>query len=424
MAAAARLHDPIGHSPTMSWLVRGLIAGAAIATAGVLIVGTGGLAAVALVGGIAAMGAGLGEVLSTMSWAPKEVCGTIAATGSSNVFTNGVQAARAYLDLATCLKHPGPPLPISTGSSTVFINNVPAARVNDTIACGAVITSGSNNVYIGGGLSGPKSPENLVPGWVHGALLVVGFGAAVAGGAAAGLGSLAAVAVATVGFGGAILGGMGAAWLGGKIFGDGSDGQKWCAFGGAVIGGTLAGAGATAGFRFATIERAPFQLPEPEAPQVRVMPEQEPALPSNLAEPDATGATSVRPLNPGTRFYVNREGEVLDAKTYSRNTKFRAGVRDEVWTEAEAVNPETNRVTDPLSGEFMNKAEPWDMGHRPGMEYWKERDNAINQWLDSRAFTTRKEFLDTMNDPSRYRPELPSSNRSHKGEDHSNDFYE
>jgi hypothetical protein len=58
------------------------------------------------------------------------------------------------------------------------------------------------------------------------------------------------------------------------------------------------------------------------------------------------------------------------------------------------------------------------------MEYWKERDNAINKWLNEREHTSRKEFLDKMNDPKRYRPELPSSNRSHRGEDASLDFWE
>lgn len=71
----------------------------------------------------------------------------------------------------------------------------------------------------------------------------------------------------------------------------------------------------------------------------------------------------------------------------------------------------------------MNKSDSWQMGHRPGMEYWKERDYAINLWLEKRELTTRKEFLDKMNDPSRYQPELPASNRSHSGEDKSNDFW-
>lgn len=136
----------------------------------------------------------------------------------------------------------------------------------------------------------------------------------------------------------------------------------------------------------------------------------------------SSGSTSVRPLNPSTRFYVSPDGEVLDARTYARNSGFRKGVRDDVW--GAAVDSETGLVSDPLSGAAMNADEPWDMGHRPGMEYWKERDNAINKWLYDREFMTRKEFLDRMNDPDRYRPELPESNRSHRGEDESNDFWE
>lgn len=131
---------------------------------------------------------------------------------------------------------------------------------------------------------------------------------------------------------------------------------------------------------------------------------------------------SINPLNPDTRFYVRPDGETLDAKTYARNSGFRTGVRDSVWNNA--VDGDTGLVTDPLKGIPMKKAEPWDMGHRPGMEYWKERDNAINNWLNNYNFTTRKQFLDKMNDPSRYRPELPESNRSHRAEDDSNDFWD
>lgn len=113
---------------------------------------------------------------------------------------------------------------------------------------------------------------------------------------------------------------------------------------------------------------------------------------------------------------------MLDTKTYARNSGFRKNVRDDAWNDA--VNPETGLVNDPLTNIVMNKDEPWDMGHRPGMEYWKERDNAINKWLDNRGYTTRKEFLDKLNDPKRYRPELPSSNRGHRDEDATRDFWE
>lgn len=120
MSAAARLADPIGHGQAMSWLLKGLLIGAATAVVGVAIVRTGGLAAVvAMVGGAAALGAGLGEAMSSMSWAPEEVVGTITAPGASNVFTNTLAASRAHLDFATYAKHPGPAI-IAEGSDSVF----------------------------------------------------------------------------------------------------------------------------------------------------------------------------------------------------------------------------------------------------------------------------------------------------------------
>ena len=244
MPAAARLADSIGHSPSMNWLLAGLLAGAAIAVAGVAIVGTGGLAAVAIVGGAAAGGAGLGEVMSTMSWAPKEVSGMIAGTCSANVFTNTLPAARAHVDMVTCGAHAGPPIPISTGSGQVFINGMPAARVDDKTSCGAVITTGSGNVFIGGGAVRTDiiNFEDLVPTWVHAALLVVGAGAALV---------LAGPVIAVGGLVVGMAGAYAAAWAGAKAFGEGSDGQKWSAIAGGFVGGWLGAKGAPGAWNFA-----------------------------------------------------------------------------------------------------------------------------------------------------------------------------
>ena len=235
MPNAARLGDPIGHSPTMSWLLTGLLIGAGIAIAAVAIVGTGGLAAAAIVGGAAAAGAGLGEFLSTMSWAPKDVVGKI-ISGSANVFINGLAAARAHVDKAECSKHPKPPKVLATGSGNVYINGMPAVRVGDKTACSADVTDGSGNVYIGGGTQQTDdiAPEDLVPGWVHAALFVVGIGSAVV---------LAGPIVAGLGLAGGLGGGALGSWAGGKLFGEGSDGQKWSMLAGAVVGGGVGGRG-------------------------------------------------------------------------------------------------------------------------------------------------------------------------------------
>ncbi|WP_328590146.1 HNH/ENDO VII family nuclease, partial [Pseudomonas savastanoi] len=67
-------------------------------------------------------------------------------------------------------------------------------------------------------------------------------------------------------------------------------------------------------------------------------------------------------------------------------------------------------VRDPLLEKTMKFDEPWDMGHKPGFEYWKHVRSAEARGI------SRKEFLDEYNKVEHYRPELPSSNRSHKGE--------
>jgi uncharacterized Zn-binding protein involved in type VI secretion len=216
----------------MSCLLKGLLIGATIGIAAVAIIGTGGLAAAAMVGGMAAAGAGIGEVLSAMSWMPKEKTGVIAGPGSSNVFTNSRPAARAHLDIAQCNKHSQTPPPLATGSATVFINGQPAARVGDKTGCGGDLTEGSNNVFIGGGTVATDivQSEDLVSDWVYAALFAVGIGSAVL---------LAGPIVAVCGLVGGVVGGVAGSWIGGKRWGDGSDGQKWSMLGGSILGGIL-----------------------------------------------------------------------------------------------------------------------------------------------------------------------------------------
>jgi uncharacterized Zn-binding protein involved in type VI secretion len=210
------------------------LVGAAVGAGAALVIGTGGLAAAAIVGGLAAGGAGVGELLSSMSWAPKEVCGMI-ITGAPDIFINNRLAARAHADMSICSKHSGTP-PIATGSATVIFNNMPAARADDKITCGAVIVEGSPDVSIEGGTvqTDTIQPENLVPAWVHWSLLAAGIGAAVI---------LGGPIVAALGLAGGIGGGMGCGWLGGRIFGQGSDGQKWMMLGGSVVGGIASAKG-------------------------------------------------------------------------------------------------------------------------------------------------------------------------------------
>jgi hypothetical protein len=81
-------------------------------------------------------------------------------------------------------------------------------------------------------------------------------------------------------------------------------------------------------------------------------------------------------------------------------------MRKQVWDSAKEET--TNNVRDPLTGKFMSSDKQWDMGHKPGYEHSKHRKSAIDRAL------TPEEFKTEYKDPSHYRPELPSSNRSHK----------
>ncbi|WP_225231286.1 T7SS effector LXG polymorphic toxin [Solibacillus faecavium] len=101
-------------------------------------------------------------------------------------------------------------------------------------------------------------------------------------------------------------------------------------------------------------------------------------------------------------------------KTYRRPSGYRKGVRDKAWEKAKGADGE---VIDPVTEKVMKKEEPWDMGHKPGYEFRKHQQSAQERGI------SRKEFLDEHNNPDHYRPELPSSNRSHKGEDLTDDYF-
>ncbi|MBI1906571.1 MAG: PAAR/RHS domain-containing protein [Rhodocyclales bacterium] len=178
---AARLNDPIAHTPllaqigkTFSGLVVGALVGAAVAAAtaaaltaaGVITASTGGLGvivAVTLVSSVLMQVSGAGQLIEGATnvvnnaidaLLPPERCGFI-AQGSPNVFINMLPAARAVAEgddnQAICKKHPPyPPQYLAEGSATVFTNDHPAHRVKDRTTCDARTDKGSPNVFIGG----------------------------------------------------------------------------------------------------------------------------------------------------------------------------------------------------------------------------------------------------------------------------------
>ena len=111
---------------------------------------------------------------------------------------------------------------------------------------------------------------------------------------------------------------------------------------------------------------------------------------------------------------IAEKNSVNVERKYDRPTSYREGVRDQVW---ENAKDEYGRVRDPVTGKYMSKTQPWDMGHKPGYEFSKHQESAKERQI------SRKEFLDEHNNPDHYRPELPSSNRSHKGESKTENYY-
>ncbi|KJM55628.1 hypothetical protein B5M10_03925 [Pluralibacter gergoviae] len=234
---AARVDDEISHTASKGWMIAGLIGGAILG--GITVVATGGTALIAIsaaaAGGCAA--GGLGEVLGSMSWAPRHVTGTL-KEGSSNVFINSRRAIRAHLSTGECEEHSGSPQRVAEGSSKVYINNYPAARVGDLLTCSAEITQGSRNVLIGGSKTQTDEISPEIPAWVNWTMLAVGAGA---------LAVVAGPAVALLSTLGAGIGGTAGDYVGGALFGQGSDGQKWSMLAGSLVGG---GVGMKGGAKF------------------------------------------------------------------------------------------------------------------------------------------------------------------------------
>lgn len=229
MSAAARVNDPIEHTGSLTGLLAGLAIGAIGAA---LVVGTGGLAAVAIVGASAATGAGVGQLIGSLSFCNHQT-GQI-VSGSSNVYINGEPAAIAHADQAKCDEHSSRPQVIAQGSSNVYINGHPAARVGDRTACDAKIVVGSSNVFIGGETetTDPINPE--VPELLERGILLVGLASAFV---------LASPVIVIAGLVGGIAGGTVGSMGGAQLFGEGTDGQKLMAFGGALLGGGLGAKG-------------------------------------------------------------------------------------------------------------------------------------------------------------------------------------
>ncbi|MFU9137171.1 ADP-ribosyltransferase [Erwinia tasmaniensis] len=268
---AARELDDIAHSASKTWMIAGLIGGAILGAAAVVV--TGG-AALVVVTAAAAAGAtaagGIGEVLGSMSWAPRHLTGKL-SDGSPNVIINDRAAIRAHLSTGECDEHSGSKQRVAEGSIKVYINDFPAARIGDRLTCSAEIFSGSFNVFIGGSKRQTDDISPEIPGWVNWVMLGIG---------AAAIGVLASPAIAILSTFGALGGGYAGSYIGGRLFGEGSNGQKWSMLAGGLIGGAAGGKG---GAKFDSWRSAELFKAEPE-----IVPEVLPETP-RMTLADAVG---------------------------------------------------------------------------------------------------------------------------------------
>lgn len=251
---AARVDDEIAHTASKGWMIAGLVGGAILGAAAVVVTGGTALVAVSAVAAGACAAGGLGELLGSMSWAPRHTTGTL-KEGSPNVFINSRKAIRAHLSAGECDEHSGSLQRVAEGSIKVYINNFPASRTGDKLTCSAEISQGSRNVIIGGSKVQTDEISPEIPEWVNWTMLAVGAGA---------MAVLASPAIALLSTLGAMGGGTIGGYAGGMLCGEGSDGQKWGMLIGSVIGG---GAGIKGGARF-DAWRAGKPVLEPVKPNI------------------------------------------------------------------------------------------------------------------------------------------------------------
>ncbi len=183
MFEAARFGDEISHTSALGGFLIGAALGIALIATVAIATFTCGFG-VALLAGLAAGVGGslltsLGEKIGSSFSSPS---GTI-VIASDNVFVNSRKAAHVEKSIGACDKHPGP-VQVAEGSTNVFINGTAAARKGDKITCGATISSGSDNVLIGGGTHRYLPVDDEIPGWLRTTVDILMAVAGAAGGIA------------------------------------------------------------------------------------------------------------------------------------------------------------------------------------------------------------------------------------------------
>ncbi|MGN0903122.1 MAG: PAAR domain-containing protein [Succinivibrio sp.] len=78
---------------------------------------------------------------------------TALASGSSNVFVNGISVGRVGdpYNPHGCIAHIPHVGNIASGAPHVFVNGKAVGRVGDPVTCGGSVATGSSNVFVGNG---------------------------------------------------------------------------------------------------------------------------------------------------------------------------------------------------------------------------------------------------------------------------------
>ena len=183
MFEAARFGDEISHTSALGGFVVGAVLGIALVATVAIATFTCGFGVALLAGLAAGVGGSLltaaGEAIGSLFSSPS---GTL-ITASPDVFINSRKAAHVEKSIGACKKHSGP-VKVAEGSTNVFINSVAAARKGDKLTCGATISSGSDNVFIGGGRYRYLPVDDEIPGWLRTTVDVLMAVAGAAGGIA------------------------------------------------------------------------------------------------------------------------------------------------------------------------------------------------------------------------------------------------
>jgi len=240
-AEGSHIGHMVEHSFAMFGALLGLAVGAlAFGALAALTIATGGLAGALLIGAAAAGGASLGGTIGKRyGQKAKKPTGPIIVPCSIDVLYEGKPAAHTTSGVM-CSGMPGTPVPhpamlVAEGSATVLINGMMAVRKDSKTTCGASVGEGCGSIIIGGqtAVHPGLTVEPEFPAWLDTTINVLGL--------------IGIIGVFTIGFipglialVGGFVGATLFSWIGGMIFGEGSDGQFWLGLTGGFIGGILA----------------------------------------------------------------------------------------------------------------------------------------------------------------------------------------